>query len=63
MRENRLQVLGAETASEWKELVAPAILNASKPGETAPAVVLRDGREVRLEVTFRTVTARSEVAQ
>jgi Tol biopolymer transport system component len=29
------------------------VLNASKPGETAPAVVLRDGKEVKLEVTFQ----------
>jgi S1-C subfamily serine protease len=27
-------------------------LNASKPGETVTAVVQRDGREVRLSVTF-----------
>lgn len=29
------------------------VLNASKPGETVPAVVLRDGKEVKLEVTFQ----------
>jgi Tol biopolymer transport system component len=29
------------------------VLNASKPGETAPAVVVRDGKEVKLEVTFQ----------
>ncbi|HEU4537363.1 MAG TPA: M28 family peptidase, partial [Polyangiaceae bacterium] len=29
------------------------VLNASKPGETVPAVVLRAGKEVRLEVTFQ----------
>jgi hypothetical protein len=29
------------------------VLNASKPGETVPAVVLREGKEVRLEVTFQ----------
>ncbi len=29
------------------------VLNASKPGETAPAVVMRDGKEVKLEVTFQ----------
>ena len=29
------------------------VLNASKPGEMAPAVVLRDGKEVKLEVTFQ----------
>ena len=28
------------------------VLNASKPGETVPAVVIRDGKEVKLEVTF-----------
>ena len=27
-------------------------LNASKPGETVTAVVLRDGQEVKLHVTF-----------
>jgi hypothetical protein len=29
------------------------VLNASKPGETVSAVVLRDGKEVKLEVTFQ----------
>ncbi|MBX3227529.1 MAG: M20/M25/M40 family metallo-hydrolase [Labilithrix sp.] len=29
------------------------VLNGSKPGETVPAVVLRDGKEVKLEVTFQ----------
>jgi NAD(P)-dependent dehydrogenase (short-subunit alcohol dehydrogenase family) len=29
------------------------VLNASKPGETVPAVVLRDGKELKLEVTFQ----------
>jgi hypothetical protein len=29
------------------------VLNSSKPGETVPAVVLRDGKEVKLEVTFQ----------
>jgi Tol biopolymer transport system component len=29
------------------------VLNASKPGETVPAVVLRDGKEVKLVVTFQ----------
>ncbi len=29
------------------------VLNASKPGETVTAVVLRDGKEVRLDVTFQ----------
>lgn len=28
------------------------VLNGSKPGETVPAVVVRDGKEVKLEVTF-----------
>mgnify|MGYP000947955617 CR=1 FL=1 len=29
------------------------VLNASKPGETVPGVVLRDDKEVKLEVTFQ----------
>ncbi len=29
------------------------VLNASKPGETVPAVVMRDGKEVHLTVTFQ----------
>jgi S1-C subfamily serine protease len=29
------------------------VLNASKPGETVSAVVLRDGKELQLEVTFQ----------
>jgi C-terminal processing protease CtpA/Prc len=29
------------------------VLNTSKPGETVSAVVLRDGKELRLEVTFQ----------
>lgn len=29
------------------------VLNASKPGQTVPAVVVRDGREVTLDVTFQ----------
>ena len=29
------------------------VLNGSKPGETVPAVVIRDGKEVKLEVTFQ----------
>lgn len=28
------------------------VLNAHKPGETVPAIVLRDGKEMKLEVTF-----------
>jgi Tol biopolymer transport system component len=34
------------------------VLNASKPGETVPAVVLRDGKETKLEVTFQGPPAR-----
>ena len=29
------------------------VLNASKPGETVTAVVMRDGKEVKLQVTFQ----------
>ncbi len=29
------------------------VLNASKPGETVPAVVVREGKEVKVEVTFQ----------
>ncbi len=29
------------------------VLNGSKPGETVPAVVVREGKEVKLEVTFQ----------
>jgi hypothetical protein len=29
------------------------VLNASKPGETVPAVVVREGKDVKLEVTFQ----------
>jgi S1-C subfamily serine protease len=29
------------------------VLNASKPGESVTAVVLRDGKEVKLETTFQ----------
>ena len=29
------------------------VLNASKPGETVTAIVLRDGHELRLSVTFQ----------
>lgn len=29
------------------------VLNASKPGETVPAIVVRDGKEVKLDVTFQ----------
>jgi S1-C subfamily serine protease len=29
------------------------VLNASHPGETVTAVVLRDGKELRIEATFQ----------
>jgi S1-C subfamily serine protease len=29
------------------------VLNTSKPGETVTAVVIRDGKELQLEVTFQ----------
>jgi S1-C subfamily serine protease len=29
------------------------VLNSHKPGETVPAVVMREGKEVKLEVTFQ----------
>jgi S1-C subfamily serine protease len=29
------------------------VLNSSKPGETVPAIVVRDGKEVKLDVTFQ----------
>ena len=29
------------------------VLNSHKPGEMVPAVVMRDGKEVKLEVTFQ----------
>jgi S1-C subfamily serine protease len=29
------------------------VLNASKPGETVTAVVMRDGKELRAQVTFQ----------
>ena len=29
------------------------VLNSAHPGETVPAVVIRDGKEVKLEVTFQ----------
>jgi S1-C subfamily serine protease len=29
------------------------VLNSSKPGETVTAVVIRDGKELQLEVTFQ----------
>lgn len=32
------------------------VLNSSKPGETVPAVVLRDGKEVKLDITFQEST-------
>jgi Tol biopolymer transport system component len=35
------------------------VLNASKPGETAKVVVVRDGKRVELEVTFQEAAARA----
>jgi S1-C subfamily serine protease len=29
------------------------VLNASKPGETVPATIVRDGKEVKVEVTYQ----------
>ena len=43
--------LGASDVGSVEDLMF--VLNASKPGETVPAVVLRDGKEVKLEVTFQ----------
>jgi hypothetical protein len=43
--------LGKSEISSVEDLMF--VLNASKPGETVPAVVLRDGKEVKLEVTFQ----------
>jgi hypothetical protein len=36
------------------------VLNASKPGETVPAVVMREGKEVKLDVTFQESGHRSK---
>ena len=43
--------LGKSEISSVEDLMF--VLNGSKPGETVPAVVLRDGKEVKLEVTFQ----------
>ncbi|MBL8607570.1 MAG: M20/M25/M40 family metallo-hydrolase [Myxococcales bacterium] len=43
--------LGAHDIASVEDLMF--VLNASKPGETVPAVVQRDGKEVKLEVTFQ----------
>lgn len=43
--------LGKSEVSSVEDLMY--VLNASKPGETVPAVVLRDGKEVKLDVTFQ----------
>lgn len=29
------------------------VLGSAKPGETVPAIVLRDGKEVKMQVTFQ----------
>lgn len=36
------------------------VLNSHKPGEMVPAVVMRDGKEVKLEVTFQESQGRKE---
>ncbi|HWL85878.1 MAG TPA: M20/M25/M40 family metallo-hydrolase, partial [Polyangiaceae bacterium] len=43
--------LGNHEISSVEDLMF--VLNASKPGETVPAVVVREGRDVRLEATFQ----------
>ena len=43
--------LGTHALGDVEDLMYA--LNASKPGETVTAVVLRDGKEVKLEVTFQ----------
>ncbi|CAN5813972.1 hypothetical protein BH11MYX4_BH11MYX4_14480 [soil metagenome] len=43
--------LGKSEVSSVEDLMF--VLNASKPGETVPAVVIRDGKELKLEVTFQ----------
>jgi len=43
--------LGASEIASVEDLMF--VLNAHKPGETVPAVVIRDGKEVKLEVTFQ----------
>jgi Tol biopolymer transport system component len=48
--------LGASDIGSVEDLMF--VLNAHKPGETVPAVVLRDGKEVKLEVTFQEASRR-----
>jgi Iap family predicted aminopeptidase len=48
--------LGTHALGDVEDLMYA--LNASKPGETVTAVVLRDGKEVKLEVTFQESSAR-----
>jgi Tol biopolymer transport system component len=48
--------LGASEVGSVEDLMF--VLNAHKPGETVPAVVLRDGKEVKLEVTFQEASRR-----
>jgi hypothetical protein len=48
--------LGASEIASVEDLMF--VLNAHKPGETVPAVVLRDGKEVKLEVTFQEASRR-----
>jgi Tol biopolymer transport system component len=43
--------LGSHDIASVEDLMF--VLNASKPGETVPAVVQRDGKDVKLEVTFQ----------
>ncbi|WP_394837307.1 M20/M25/M40 family metallo-hydrolase [Pendulispora rubella] len=43
--------LGAHEIGSVEDLMF--VLNASKPGETVPAVVIREGKEVKLDVTFQ----------
>ena len=43
--------LGVHEVTSVEELMY--VLNASKPGETVTAVVLRDGKEIKLDVTFQ----------
>jgi Tol biopolymer transport system component len=43
--------LGVHEVTSVEELMY--VLNASKPGETVTAVVLRDGKETKLDVTFQ----------
>ena len=43
--------LGAHEVGSVEDLMF--VLNASKPGETVPATVVREGRELVVEVTFQ----------